>query len=184
MVFQRHQGDPQLTSVTKDLIEPISAGLLAVIDRADLRNASLEPPPPLTTWESVVQFLTTEAEGGRFDQRRQEAWYMDRTGIRHDALTLGTSDQYYQMHQIPIVGLVWRKSFEASYNYIQEKTDKILLLMEVNKNLLQADDAELFEQLGARFQFGRFGEQYMQRVDIAFRLTTLINDTRVITGGR
>ncbi len=52
---------------------------------------------------------------------------MDRTGIKHDALTLGTSDQYHQIHQIPIVGLVWRRSFEASYNYIQERTEKIML---------------------------------------------------------
>ncbi len=174
-----------LSGVTDDLIEPISMGLLRVIDQADLRNASLEPPPPLTTWESVVDWLTTEAEGGRFDQRRQEAWYMDRTGIKHDALTLGTSDQYYQIHQIPIVGLVWRKSFEASYNYIQERTDKILLLMEVNKDLLLASQAEQVQQLGAQFQFGRFGEFYMHRVDIAFQLVTLITEPagRVITGG-
>ena len=108
-MVNRRVGDPQLTGVSQNLITPITTGLIDIVTSIGAKNVSNEPPPPLTTWEAIVDFLQAHSPGA---QKVQEAWYVDRTPIRHEALK---ADEYYQIHGVEAWGFMWRRDFRITH---------------------------------------------------------------------
>ena len=170
-MVNRRIGEPKLTDVTQDLITPISAGLVDIMVSIGAKNVSYEPPPPLTTWEGVVDFLQAHSLG---KQKVQEAWYVDRTTIRHESLK---ADEYYQIHGVEAWGYMWRKDFRSTYKIINERMELLMLSLEVNKDLLLRDDlGEEAVQINGTVVFGPYGEYHMFSCHVTMALWARVQE--------
>ena len=93
------------------------------------------------------------------DQDKLEAWFMNRTGIKHE--DVGGSLEYIQIQTWTISGFAWHVDMESSRQYIQDITDKLCRTFERNKNASLHGDVEIHdivanyipEQIGSIFTY-------------------------------
>ena len=95
---------PRLTNI-QTLLE-------RVLESAGCPNVNDEPPPPLTTWEGIHEYLTYQSGGNLLT----EVWFVDRPDLRTDNSSYRTAPgSYYNRQSWEIMGLLERDSWEDSY---------------------------------------------------------------------
>ncbi len=171
---------PVLTSVSENFDREFSAFMPGFLSDLGCRNINIGKSPPIMTWEELADIFYHFPTDDGSRQPSMEAWFAERTNIRHDPTTRGTREMYQQAHIIEIEGFVWERDFLTSYRYVQDKADEIMIGAERNKDLLLGSFADTILSQTARYNWQRFGEVYLHRMMITLQVLSTVTET----GGR
>lgn len=165
------------STVTTDTYVVIQEAVSKLLDSLGCQNIHTTDIPPITTegqFVDLLQFKDANSKVGKY-----EAWFLGRRRLRTRSLERGTNQQYQQTHTLQIVGLAWHFSLEVSYDYMQDKVDRLVALLRKNINFLGGSQIDQLVNLQADFRFDQFGELGLYRGDLGFELDTTIQETIV-----
>ena len=161
------------TQVTTRTLTPIVEGAVAILQSINCQNVHEIEVPPIVTWEQMKEYFGIENEEGQDDL---EAWFIGRNRIRHDPVVRGTFSRYDQHHTLRLTGFAWQQNFNKTYQYMQNKTEELLLTLEKNKGYPATEVLEVSE-VATNMKFIRVGEVSLYSSDTTCLLLVSVSES-------
>lgn len=165
-------GNASLTSNTQNLRPILEDGASKLLNSMGCMNVFTAELPPVTT---PLEFTNQLQVHRGLYQPEYEGWFLHRRSISNNSNQINSAYNYNQVHGMMIVGLAYHSTFNNSYVYIQDTTEKLMWNLENNKDLLGKSNIQFIDNISTRFSFEQFGEMYL------YKSETLFNVNRVIT---
>lgn len=163
-------------------IRPVLEDALSkLLDSIECENIFTEEIEPITT---DVDFLNKLAVHKNLTQPEYEGWFTRRNRMLVSTDAISNQYQYEMVHGMMVTGMAFHGDFNRSYQYIQDKTEKLIWTLEKNKNILGNANIEFIDGVTSNFSFEQFGEVYMYRSQTTFNVHRIIIETsgRSFTG--
>lgn len=159
----------QETQSLRPILEGAFTKLLSSID---CQNIWYEELRPVTTNDELFNLLRVHKGD---PQGLLEGWFFRRSSITNERGRLG-AQRYPQVHALSVQGMAYHHDFHSSYQYIQDKTEELMWVIEKNKNFLSGE-IDAVTVSSARFSFEQFGELYLYRSETSLSVHRSITES-------